>query len=351
MTDAAVMRSHGVAATVALALAAVGGGAAVGAAPALGASVSAGAASGGAVADGSARASSHEPSGGAHFGANVPRPAVKPVVRWMAVTPRTVLAGRTLPQLRFRVRQRGMAQVLARVVVLRLPRNAPVARVSLGWVKTGRSVRVRWPAGLALRQGRYLVRLHVQDSRGHPLRRDARHPGRTRIVVRAPRVVPVPVPAPPASASLPAPAASPGGHGVFPVAGAFDFGGVDGRFGAGRPGHIHQGQDILAASGTPVVAPYGGTVSSTSYQADGAGEYVVLDAVDGRDYFFAHCIRGSTAVVEGAAVAAGAPLCQVGATGTASGPHLHFEIWNVGWRVDGGYPIDPLPELRSWASG
>jgi murein DD-endopeptidase MepM/ murein hydrolase activator NlpD len=54
-------------------------------------------------------------------------------------------------------------------------------------------------------------------------------------------------------------------------------------------------------------------------------------------------------VAKGAPVAAGQPLCQVGDTGTASATHLHFEIWNVGWRVPGGYPIDPLPELRSWA--
>ncbi|MEA2270011.1 MAG: hypothetical protein QOC64_2621 [Solirubrobacteraceae bacterium] len=295
------------------------------------------------------------PSGGARFGANVPRPAARPEVRWLSVAPRRVVAGGSLPRLRFRVRQRGIAQVRARVVVLRLPRNAPVARVSLGWVRTGRKVSVRWPKGMALRPGRYLVRLHAKDSRGHTLRRSSRHPGRTRIVVRrAPAPVPVRavrpvIPAP--SAALPAAAASPGGRGVFPVAGAFSFGAADARFGAGRPGHIHEGQDITAAAGTPVVAPYGGTVSSTSYQASGAGEYVVLDAADGRDYFFAHCIRGSTAVVQGAAVAAGAPLCQVGASGTASGPHLHFEIWNVGWRVDGGYPVDPLPELRAWAPG
>jgi murein DD-endopeptidase MepM/ murein hydrolase activator NlpD len=158
--------------------------------------------------------------------------------------------------------------------------------------------------------------------------------------------VPLPVPEP----LDPAPAVSPAGPGVFPVAGAFDFGGAEGRFGAGRVGHIHEGQDILAAGGVPVVAPYAGTISRTSYQASGAGEYVVLDGADGRDYFFAHCLRGSTIVAEGAAVAAGAPLCQVGATGTTSGAtHLHFEIWTVGWRVPGGAPIDPLPELRAWA--
>ena len=304
-----------------------------------------------AASGGAAVEHARSPSGGARFGASVPRPAARPEVRWLSVAPRKVVAGKSLPRLRFRVRQRGIERVQARVVVLRLPRNAPVTRVSLGWVKTGRKLSVRWPKGMALREGRYLVRLHVKDSRGHTLRRSARHPGRTRILVRAPkqRVVQPVAPAP--SAVVPLPAASPGGRGVFPVAGAFSLGGADARFGAGRDDHVHEGQDITAAAGTPVVAPYGGTVSSTSYQADGAGEYVVLDAVDGRDYFFAHCIRGSTAVPEGAVVAAGAPLCEVGATGTASGPHLHFEIWNVGWRVDGGHPIDPLPELLSWAAG
>jgi murein DD-endopeptidase MepM/ murein hydrolase activator NlpD len=272
------------------------------------------------------------------------------VVPWLGVSPRAIVAGAPPPRLRFRVRQRGIERVRARIVVLRLPRNVPVARIALGWVRTGRRVSARWPAGVALRAGHYLVRLHVEDSRGHTLRRSARRPGRARIVVRAaPKPMPPPIAAPPA-VGLPAPAASPGGRGVFPVAGPFDFGGADGRFGAGRTGHIHQGQDIVAAAGTPVVAPYGGTVSSTSYQAHGAGEYVVLDAVDGRDYFFAHCTRGSTAVAEGAVVAAGAQLCQVGRTGDASGTHLHFEIWNVGWRIAGGYPIDPLPELRAWAT-
>ncbi len=270
---------------------------------------------------------------------------MRPVAR-LTLTPRAVVAGESLPRLRFRVRQRGVERVRARVVVVRLPRNAPVARISVGWVRTGREIAVRWPKGVELRAGRYVVRLHAKDSRGHNLRRTAARPGRSRLLVHR-KPAPPPVIAPPA-VGLPAPALSPSGRGVFPVAGAFSFGGADSRFGAGRDDHVHEGHDISAAAGTPVVAPFGGTVSSTSYQASGAGEYVVLDAVDGRDYFFAHCIRGSTTIASGAVVAAGAPLCQVGATGTASGPHLHFEIWMVGWRVKGGYPIDPLPELRAW---
>ena len=69
-------------------------------------------------------------------------------------------------------------------------------------------------------------------------------------------------------------------------------------------------------------------MTSVRYQAGGAGWYVVLDGADGRDYFFAHCTAGSVAVVAGAPVAAGTPLCGVGMTGSATGPHLHFEIWD-----------------------
>ena len=287
-------------------------------------------------------------SGGAAYGAAIPRPDARPVVRRLSLVPRAVVAGAPLPQIRFRVRQRGINRVRARIVVLRVPSNRPVARIAVGWVKPGRRVRARWPAGVRLRTGRYVVRLHVTDGRGHTLARSASNPGRARVVVHAPKI-PAPTPAPAAPApALPA-APSPAGPGAFPVAGRFDLGGPDGRFGAGRPGHIHEGQDIRAAAGTPVVAPYAGLVSRTSYQAGGAGEYVVLDAVDGRDYFFAHCVRDSTAVAEGAVVAAGQQLCQVGNSGTASGPHLHFEIWNVGWRIPGGFPIDPLPEMRTWA--
>jgi biotin carboxyl carrier protein len=295
-------------------------------------------------------------SGGAAFGAPLPVPDARPVARRLAPTPRAITAGDASPAIRLRVRQRGIARVRGRIVVLRLPGSRPVARIRLGWVRTGRSVTVRLPAALRLRTGRYLVRLHVRDPRGRTLRRSGAYPGRARIVVHR-RTPPPAVPAPAAptgpGAPRPAPAVpapSPGGPGVFPVAGPFDFGCADARFGAGRVGHIHEGQDIGAAAGTPVVAPYAGTVSRTAFQASGAGEYVVLDGADGRAYFFAHCQRGSTAVAEGAAVTAGQRLCLVGATGTTSGAtHLHFEIWQVGWRVAGGYAIDPLPELLAWA--
>jgi Peptidase family M23 len=138
-------------------------------------------------------------------------------------------------------------------------------------------------------------------------------------------------------------------HHAFPIAGAFDWGGEDSRFGAKRHGHSHQGQDLAAAEGTPVVAPRGGLVEAVQYQAAGAGHYVVLDADDeDHDYVFMHLRTGSIPVEEGDRVRTGQVIGEVGNTGSSTGPHLHFEIWVGGWYT-GGQPIDPLPLLQSWA--
>jgi murein DD-endopeptidase MepM/ murein hydrolase activator NlpD len=136
----------------------------------------------------------------------------------------------------------------------------------------------------------------------------------------------------------------------FPVLGTYTLGGPDSRFGAKRRGHSHQGQDIAAAEGVPVVAPWAGMVEYVRYQASGAGWYIVIDG-DGedRDYVFMHLRKGSILVAAGQHVSAGQPIAQVGNTGSSSGPHLHFEVWVGGW-YDGGEPVDPLPLLQQWAA-
>jgi murein DD-endopeptidase MepM/ murein hydrolase activator NlpD len=136
---------------------------------------------------------------------------------------------------------------------------------------------------------------------------------------------------------------------VFPVAGAFDFGGPGARFGAPRGNHTHQGQDILAAEGTPVVSVAAGTVHWRAYQASGGGNYVVIRAGDGFDYVYMH-LREAALVAPGDRVSAGQTIGHVGHTGAASTSHLHFEVW-VGRWYDGGHPVDPLPYLRSWLPG
>ena len=142
----------------------------------------------------------------------------------------------------------------------------------------------------------------------------------------------------------------PAGEHVFPVDGPYGLGGGDARFGAPRGDHTHQGHDISAARGTPVVAPYAGVISWVRYQRAGAGHYVVLDADDHRDYVFMHLRRGSIPVAEGQRVLAGDQLGEVGNTGRSFGPHLHFEVWVGGWYAKGGEPVDPLPLLQAWAT-
>jgi murein DD-endopeptidase MepM/ murein hydrolase activator NlpD len=146
----------------------------------------------------------------------------------------------------------------------------------------------------------------------------------------------------------PSPAQTVGEGAVFPVLGAHSFGDAANRFGAGRVGHIHEGQDVLANEGIEVLAPIAGTIITTAYQAGSAGWYAAEHSVDGLDFFYAHCQTGSLAISTGQAVSAGQAICKVGQTGDATGPHLHFEIWVGGWQAAGGHPIDPLPYLEAW---
>ena len=142
-------------------------------------------------------------------------------------------------------------------------------------------MRRAWTA--ALPAGKYTARLVVTGA-GH----DAL-PARAAERRRA-RSAPPPPPASLASAST-----------LFPVQGPYTFGGDGARFGAARTGHTHQGQDIVAAEGTPVVTPRGGTVHWIAYQAAGAGHYVVIAGDDGRHYVFMHLQAGSIARRQGRA--------------------------------------------------
>jgi murein DD-endopeptidase MepM/ murein hydrolase activator NlpD len=135
------------------------------------------------------------------------------------------------------------------------------------------------------------------------------------------------------------------GH-LFPVRGRHNYGDEGARFGAARSGHTHQGQDVLAACGTKLVAAQGGTVVYSGYQS-AAGNYIVIHGVDGMDNAYMHLAQPS-AFGEGDKVFTGQQLGVVGDTGDATACHLHFEIWTApGW-YNGGHVIDPLPALQSW---
>ena len=207
-----------------------------------------------------------------------------------------------------RIDQRENDAVTARVVVWNVRARRAAAQIKLGQVRTGRVLRVAWPRKVRLRAGRYLVRVHAKDGRGAPLARSARASGKAPLTVTAaPKPKRRPKPAPPKQPTPPPVAPSVPGGGVFPVAGSYTLSGPDGSFGADRGSHAHEGHDITAAAGTPIVAPVAGVVAFTDYQASGAGHYVVLNADDGRSMFFAHCQSGSTAVSAGVRVSRGQP--------------------------------------------
>ena len=246
-----------------------------------------------------------------------------PVARSFSVTPEIVAPG---AQVTFAVRATPGARLR---VDLLLPGQA-AARISLGRVGRSGSVRRAWTA--ALPAGKYTARVAVTGA------------GTTRYL-RVPLSVVAPTPPPPSAPASFSTATS----SLFPVQGAYSLGNEGSRFGAVRTGHTHEGQDIAAAEGTPVVTPRGGSVHWIAHQERGAGHYVVLAGDDGRHYVFMHLQTGSILVAKGAPVAAGQRIAAVGNTGASEGPHLHFEIWLNGWRAtNASTPIDPLPDLLAW---
>lgn len=314
---------------------------------------------------GGAQAPSDPVAGGSEYGVLSGSPAAaRPVLRELVV-PRRVVAGGP-PRISLRVDEAGTPTVRARLVVLVLPSHRAALRIDLGNIVTGRAQALSWPRRTRLGAGSYLVEFHAYDAQGKTLLRPAHAARRAVMSVLPPPSAPRPAPTAPVTSpsgqnplhppsfipTLPVASGSPVHRGgVFPVSGPHSYGGPGNRFDASRAGHTHQGQDVLATEGTPVVFPFSGTVVDASYQAASAGYYVAERGNDGRWYFFAHCQHGSTAVSAGESVAAGQRVCLVGHTGDATAPHLHLEIWIGGWHSAGSYPIDPLPDLQSWDRG
>jgi murein DD-endopeptidase MepM/ murein hydrolase activator NlpD len=119
---------------------------------------------------------------------------------------------------------------------------------------------------------------------------------------------------------------------VCPVAGPNSF--ID-TFGWPRDGHTHQGIDLIAPLGTPVVAAHPGTVSHSSSSSGGIQAYVHGSAGYS---FYAHLSGYSSA---SGSVNAGTVIGYVGSTGNAgSTNHLHFE-----WHPGGGAAVNPYQML------
>jgi murein DD-endopeptidase MepM/ murein hydrolase activator NlpD len=108
-----------------------------------------------------------------------------------------------------------------------------------------------------------------------------------------------------------------------------------------RWGTLHAGIDFAMPAGTPIHAAAAGTVVKAGDVGDGYGNSVFIDHGNGYLTHYAHQSR--IAVSVGEKVSAGEVIGYEGATGDATGPHLHFEVhkgamWNQ---------IDPAPFLRA----
>jgi peptidoglycan hydrolase-like protein with peptidoglycan-binding domain len=123
-----------------------------------------------------------------------------------------------------------------------------------------------------------------------------------------------------------------------PIALAWPFRGPLGSLFGPRGDGFHAGIDVVAAAGAPVVAAAPGRVVWAGYRAGGWGLLVTIAHGDGVRTMYAHLSRVTVRV--GERVGVGARVGRVGATGDATGPHLHFEV-----RLRGA-AVDPLPALN-----
>lgn len=100
---------------------------------------------------------------------------------------------------------------------------------------------------------------------------------------------------------------------------------------------FHDGVDLAAASGTPILAFGSGTVTKSGW-GGGYGNYISIDHGGGLMSFYGHCSK--LYVAKGAAVKAGQKIAAVGTTGNSTGNHLHFGIHK------NGKPENPLNYVK-----
>jgi hypothetical protein len=104
--------------------------------------------------------------------------------------------------------------------------------------------------------------------------------------------------------------------------------------------HYHNGIDLAAPLGTPVLAAASGTVTFAGAQSDGA-VVVKIQHDDGYTSLYAH-LDQSLQVTVGQHVSAGQTIGKVGMTGVTTGPHLHFGLY-----TSDGAAVDPSPYLTA----
>lgn len=92
---------------------------------------------------------------------------------------------------------------------------------------------------------------------------------------------------------------------------------------------FHNGVDMAAPSGSPILAAYDGTVVAAAYSGT-MGNYIMIDHGDSLYTIYMH--SSALYVSKGAEVTKGQKIAAVGSTGRSTGPHLHFSV-----RLNGSY--------------
>jgi murein DD-endopeptidase MepM/ murein hydrolase activator NlpD len=95
----------------------------------------------------------------------------------------------------------------------------------------------------------------------------------------------------------------------------------------------HQGVDFGAGSGTPILAAGDGVVAEAGRKG-GYGNWVRIRHSGGWDTGYAHISRYAKGIKPGVRVRQGQLIAYVGSTGMSTGPHLHYEVWLKGKRVN-----------------
>ncbi|MGY4207542.1 murein DD-endopeptidase MepM/ murein hydrolase activator NlpD [Burkholderia sp. PvR073] len=90
--------------------------------------------------------------------------------------------------------------------------------------------------------------------------------------------------------------------------------------------HVHSGVDLAAPTGRAVHASERGVVTFIGTEPGGYGKYVVIRHDGGYASYYAHLSAFEPTLRTGARVVRGQRVGAVGSTGTATGPHLHFEV-------------------------
>jgi len=129
---------------------------------------------------------------------------------------------------------------------------------------------------------------------------------------------------------------------VFPVAGGAHYGHDFGNFRADTG--FHEGSDLFAPAGTPLVAVQSGVLHNVGWNRFGGWRLWVEDTA-GNWFYYAHMSAYSPIAVNGAHVNAGDVVGFVGNTGDAAGgpTHLHFEI-----HPGGKWAVPPYDYLQAW---